>query len=206
MTESFLDTPWKVKNHLKRIVSIPTMRLHFALNGVPWGKDWQIFGVPLLQRHRKSRILLGDRLGLRSTMASNPLSPGHPVVLSTRRAGAIIVVGDDCGFTSATLVCDERIEIGNRVLLGADVLICDTDFHPLSRQGRKLDINNGARAPVIIEDDVFVGTRAIVLKGVTVGAGSVIGAGSVVTKDVPAGSIVGGNPARVIGKVRELKV
>jgi len=194
-----LDAPWKAYNHLRRVLSLPWIRLGFALAGVRWGRRWRIFGMPILQRHRGSRISLGDRLELRSTPRSNPLRPFQPVVLSTRRRGAVIVIGDDCGATGAVLVADERIEIGDRVLLGANVLITDTDFHPIDAELRRRSPHEGAHAPVVIEDDVFIGTQAVILKGVRIGRGAVVGAGAVVTRQVPAGAIVAGNPARVVG-------
>ncbi|TCK16744.1 maltose O-acetyltransferase [Ancylobacter aquaticus] len=90
-----------------------------------------------------------------------------------------------------------RITIGDRALIGPEVCILDSDFHGLSVEDRH---NPGAvrRADVVIGDDVFIGARATILKGVTVGDGAVIAAGAVVTRDVPARSIVGGNPAAVI--------
>jgi len=196
----FLDAPWKTYNHLARVVSLPWIRLGFAAAGVPWGRDWRIFGMPILQRHRGSRISLGDGLELRSTPRSNPLRPFQPVVLSTRRAGAVIRVGENCGATGAVLVADESIEIGDRVLLGANVIITDTDFHPLDPAVRRRTPQAGACSPIVIEDDVFIGTQAIILKGVRIGRGAVVGAGSVVTRAVPAGAIVAGNPARVVGQ------
>lgn len=196
----FLDAPWKTKNHLIRVLSLPRIRLGFALAGVPWGRRWRIFGMPILQRHRGSEIRLGDGLELRSTPESNPLRPFQPVVLSTRRRGAVIRVGKDCGATGAVLVADERIDVGDRVLLGANVLITDTDFHPLDPAVRRETPQAGARAPVVIEDDVFIGTQAVILKGVHIGRGAVVGAGAVVTRAVPAGAIVAGNPARIVGR------
>lgn len=197
----FLEAPWKAKNHLIRVLSLPRIRLGFALAGVQWGRRWRIFGMPILQKHRGSEICLGDGLELRSTPASNPLRPFQPVVLSTRRRGAVIRVGKDCGATGAVLVAEERIEVGDRVLLGANVLITDTDFHPLAPDQRRRTPQAGAHAPVVIEDDVFVGTQAIILKGVRIGRGAVVGAGAVVTRTVPPGAIVAGNPARVVGQV-----
>lgn len=111
------------------------------------------------------------------------------------------MIGDDCGMTGAVLVADQSIVIGHRVLVGANAVISDTDFHPLSPLERRQDISAGASSPITIEDDVFIGMRALILKGVTVGRGAVVGAGSVVTKDVPRGSIVAGNPAKVVGMV-----
>jgi len=198
-----LDAPWKAVNHLARVLSLPRIRVGFAMAGVPWGRRWRIFGMPILQRHRGSEISLGDGLELRSTPRSNPLRPFQPVVLSTRRAGAVIRMGENCGATGVVLVADERIEVGDRVLLGANVVITDTDFHPVDPTVRRQSPAAGAHAPVVIEDDVFVGTQALILKGVRIGRGAVVGAGSVVTRSVPAFAIVAGNPARVVGSTIE---
>jgi acetyltransferase-like isoleucine patch superfamily enzyme len=193
--------PWTVGLELRRRLAWPLVRAQFAWHGVAWGRGWRVFGRPILQRHRGSRIALGDGLTLRSWPRSNPLAPTAPVVLSTRRADAAITVGDDCGFTGTTLVAAARISVGNRVLVGGNASIVDFDFHPLTPEGRAEDINAGAAAPIVIEDDVFVGMEALVLKGVTVGEGAVVGAGAVVTQDVPPRTVVAGNPATV---VREL--
>lgn len=142
--------------------------------------------------------MLGDGLELRSWKASNPLAPSHPVVLATRRASARIQVGHGCGFTGATIVAATSVIIGDRVLVGANSTIVDTDFHPLTRAGREADILAGACAPVTIHDDAFIGMHCLILKGVTIGANSVIAAGSVVTRDVPPNVIAAGNPARVV--------
>lgn len=170
----------------------------FNLKGVAWGHGWRILGMPMIQRHRGSQIKLGDDLTLRSWASSNPLMPNHAVVLCTRTRTAVISIGDNCGLTGATLVAAERIEIGDGVLIGANVTIVDTDFHPLSPQERSDDINNGKHQPVVIESDVFIGMHSLILKGVRVGQGSVIGAGSVVTKDVPPNVIAAGNPAQIV--------
>ena len=197
-----LDAPWKVRNHLERFVALPLIRAQFLLSGVAWGKNWRVFGQPIIQRHRGSEIILGDNIELRSSVRSNPLAPNHPVVLSTRTAHAKLIIGAGTGLTGATVVAAERIEIGTRVLVGANAVIVDTDFHPLSAEERRRDINAGATALVVIEDDVFIGTQALILKGVHLGRGCVIGAGSVVTRDVPANMIAAGNPAKVLGPVK----
>ncbi len=201
MLHAVLDTPWRVQNELRRLLALPLIRLHFRLHGIAWGQRWRIFGMPIIQRHRRSSITLGDGLELRSWPQSNPLAPVHPVVLATRNAGALIRIGVDCGLTGTTIVAAERVIIGDRVLLGANTTVVDTDFHPLTPQERQRDMLNGRHAPVLIEDDVFVGMHSLILKGVTIGRGSVIGAGSVVTRDVPPGVIVAGNPARVVRSV-----
>lgn len=83
-------------------------------------------------------------------------------------------------------------------MIGSGCLITTTDSHPIHWEARRLNTEPPASAPVIIEDDVFIGARSIVLKGVTIGQGAVIGAGSVVTKSIPPRVIAAGNPAKVI--------
>ncbi|MCB9103918.1 MAG: acyltransferase [Anaerolineales bacterium] len=157
--------------------------------------------MPIIQRHRLSQMILGDGLELRSWPGSNLLTPNHAVVLATWQAGAVLRLGNHCGLTGAVVVAARRVEIGDRVLLGANCTVTDTDFHPLAPGDRQQDILAGATAPVVIEDDVFIGMHSLILKGVTIGRGAVIGAGSVVTRDVPPGIIVAGNPARRVGPV-----
>lgn len=193
-----LDMPWAALLELRRLLALPAIRLLCRAHGVTPGRRWRIYGAPTIQRFRGSRIVLGDGLVLRSWRASNPLAPHHPVALATRAAGALIAVGEDVGMTGATLVAAERITIGDRVLIGANTTIVDTDFHPLAPAARRADPQAGAHAPVTIEDDVFIGMQCLILKGVRLGAGCVIGAGSVVTRDVPPGALAAGNPARVV--------
>lgn len=112
-------------------------------------------------------------------------------------SGASLKIGKNVGISSSCLWCTKSITIGNHVDIGADTLILDTDAHNINWQERR---NHGERSskPIVIEEDVFIGTRCIILKGVTIGARSVIGAGSVVTKDIPSDCIAAGNPCKVI--------
>jgi acetyltransferase-like isoleucine patch superfamily enzyme len=103
--------------------------------------------------------------------------------------------------TGGVLCAAERIVIGNHVSVGANSTIIDTDFHPLSASERHIDPAQGKTAAVNIEDDVFIGMNCLILKGVTIGQGSVVGAGSVVTRDVPPCTIVAGNPASFVREV-----
>lgn len=122
-------------------------------------------------------------------------------------------IGNWCHFCGAVLLCEGSVTIGNYVSLGWNVSITDSDFHPIDPAQRIEDaiacsnIGNGrprpavVNKPVVIEDDVWIGPCSTILKGVRIGAGSFIEAGSVITHDVPPGSRVMGNPARVIGRV-----
>lgn len=90
------------------------------------------------------------------------------------------------------VVCAKKIEIGNNVAIARDVIIRDTDAHQI------VDSKHQMKQEVIIGDNVWIGTRAIIMKGVHIGDGAVVAAGAIVTKDVPANAIVAGVPAKVI--------
>jgi acetyltransferase-like isoleucine patch superfamily enzyme len=122
-------------------------------------------------------------------------------------------IGDFCYFTNAVLLCELEIRIGNYVVIGWNATIADTDFHPLAPAERIADaiacspLGKGRprpevlKLPVIIEDDVWIGPNATILKGVRIGSGAWIEAGSLVTRDVPPRARVLGNPAQIIGEV-----
>jgi acetyltransferase-like isoleucine patch superfamily enzyme len=201
MFSPLFDTPWKICNELLRLLVFPYNRLSFALAGIAWGKGWRLQGSPIIQKHRKSLMVLGDYLNLRSTVRSNPLGPEHPVILCTWQAGSLLEIGAHFGMTGGTICAAERITIGDRVIVGANSTIIDTDFHPLDSQTRHLFPQNAKTKPVLIDDDVFIGMNCLILKGVHLGKGCVIGAGSVVIHDVPQGFIAAGNPARVLKEI-----
>jgi acetyltransferase-like isoleucine patch superfamily enzyme len=191
-------SPWKAFNTLERLLLLPLIRGSFWWCGIAWGQGWRIYGLPILQRHQQSRIVLGDYLELRSTVRSNPLGPSHPVILSTRRPAALLQVGDHFSMTGGSIVAEEKITIGNHVAVGCNSTIIDTDFHPLDpiyRQEHPLDAET---APITIGDHVFIGMNSLILKGVSIGENTVIGAGSVVTRSLPANVIAAGNPAKVL--------
>ena len=145
---------------------------------------------------REPGLVLGDRVKVYTWTTFNVEPTG------------VLEVGDDSTLVGAVFMCAENIRIGRRVIVSYNVTIADSDFHPRDPELRKLDaIANapeGDRSrrptvvsrPVVIEDDVWIGIGAIVLKGVQIGKGARIGAGAVVTSNVPAGAVVIGNPAR----------
>ncbi len=200
MTE-FQNTPWKITNEVLRRLLFPYIRLFFAVNGIQWEHNWKILGVPIIQKHRLSQIRIGPGLWLRSTTRSNPLGPNHPVILCTWKSGAVIEIGKNFAMTGGALVAANRITIGNDVNLGANSTMIDTDFHPLDPIERRLNPQDAEAAPININDDVFIGMNCLILKGVTIGQNSIIGAGSVVSRDIPPGVIAAGNPAKIIKSI-----
>ena len=94
------------------------------------------------------------------------------------------------------ILCAESVTIGSGCTFSWEVQVLDNDFHAITVDG----VQQPKTAPVVIGDRVWVGTRAVILKGVTIGDGAIVAAGAVVNKDVPAGAIVAGIPAKVVGR------
>jgi acetyltransferase-like isoleucine patch superfamily enzyme len=201
MLHQLHSTPWKVVNELRRYGLIPLARLYFFMHGIAWQPGWRIYGLPLIQRYGGSTIRIGRQLQMRNWLGSNPLGVNHRSILATWSAEASIKIGDQAGLTGTTICAQTSIKIGHRVRFGANSTVVDTDFHPLVVADRLRQPTSGQACPVVIEDDAFIGMAAIILKGSHIGQGAVIGAGSVVTGQIPANVIAAGNPARV---VREL--
>ena len=124
------------------------------------------------------------------------------------RPGVSFRAGDRCYFGDSNFVIAEGIECGDDVLVSWGVTVVDHDSHAIAWEGRVNDVLNWAQGrkdwdqvrtgKVVIEDRAWIGFNAIILKGVRIGREAVVAAGSVVTRDVPAGTVVGGNPARVL--------
>lgn len=115
--------------------------------------------------------------------------------------GSELTIGDNVGISNTLIYCSQKITIGNNVFIGGGTMIFDNNFHSvdyLDRRGPDNGCGKARRLPVTIDDDVFIGAKCIILKGVTIGARSTIAAGSVVVKDIPSDCIAGGNPCKVI--------
>jgi len=159
--------------------------------------------MPIVSIAKSSSIIIGDRCVLTSVSEYTALGVNHPIVLRTLRPNAVISIGSDTGMSGTSICAGVKVSIGGRCLIGANVIIADTDFHPVDATDRRYcgDDRKVAAEPVIIEDNVFIGANTIVLKGVRIGRNSVVGAGSTVTCNVPPDSVAAGNPARVIKKM-----
>ncbi len=171
-------------------------------HGIGWDSTWTFRGRPVIRKVPGAAIHIGRNVVFTSKCRRNSWGLIQPVVLMARRKGASIVIGDDTGLSGCTITAIERIEIGRGVLVGSGVIVADNDAHSL-RPGNRLYGDDIESKPVSIGNGVLLGARAIVLKGVTIGDHAVVGAASVVTRDVPAYAIVAGNPARFVRDCRE---
>ena len=184
--------------------SAPAIWTHGALpDNVQAGLGTVISGEVAFKRLR-SRHTPALAIGAQCTMDGVQFAVGEQ---------GRIEIGDYCYFTNAVLLCELAVQIGSYVVIGWNTTIADTDFHPLAPALRIADAvacsplgKDRVRPPipqraVVIEDDVWIGPNATILKGVRIGAGSFIEPGALVTRSVPARSRVSGNPAEVVGTV-----
>jgi maltose O-acetyltransferase len=132
-------------------------------------------------------MIIGERARLVSTVARLELVAAEGATLEIG-AGTFVNYG-------GSIAASQLVRIGPHCSIGTHAIIMDSDFHRLEPDRR---YERPDSAPIVLEENVWLGARVIVLKGVTIGTGSVIGAGSVVTRDVPPLCLAAGVPARVI--------
>ncbi len=138
-----------------------------------------------------SKIIIGDNCGFRSRMNSNLIGINRRCTVSTLSSEAKILVGNHCGFSGTVIGSFKSIKIGDNVRFGANALITDSNWHTD-------DPRSGDAKEVIIEDNVWIGEGVKILRGVIIGKNSVIGAGSIVTRNIPSNVVAAGNPCKVI--------
>jgi acetyltransferase-like isoleucine patch superfamily enzyme len=190
-----------------------TPRFHSLVPGTKLAGDWHPGSIPHNIRVGENSVIDSSFCFQRFRARRNvALRVGRDVTLWRTSLAieedALVEIGDCCFVGNASLVCSARITIGNCVFIAGGVTIVDSDFHPLSPAARLADtialspIGDRSKrpkvesAPVTIEDDVWIGFNATILKGLRIGAGAVIAPGAVVVKDVPSAARVAGNPAR----------
>ena len=194
---------WGIKK-----VMLKYNRIKMILLGVNLGKNAKVYNSVYLEIHPESKVTVGDDFVMSSGDSFNPLCRNIKGCIVAERANTKITIGHHVGMSSPCLWAKQEITIGDYVNIGGDCIIMDSDAHNLDWRVRdslkmfnskeSLDTYTAKCAPIHIGSHVLIGARCIILKGVTIGVGSIIAAGSIVTKDVPANVIAGGNPCRVI--------
>lgn len=184
-------------------------RIWFRIIGITYGKNMRVFDKIYI--HGNGNITIGDNFVFTSGAGINPICRNILGALSVPFKNSQIIIGNNVGISSACLWAKERIVIGNNVNIGGSCMILDNDAHPHDYIKRRNDYceyvglekysHEIPTLPIVIEDDVWIGAHSLILKGVRIGARSIIAAGSVVTSDIPSDSIAGGNPAKVIRKL-----
>lgn len=173
----------------------PIVLLNLKWWGIRCGYSLKVNGRIRLKRKASSTIIIGNNCTFNSRPNSNLIGVNRPCMISTLSDNAILQIGDNCGFSGTVIGAFESIIIGNNVRCGANTLITDADWH-------LDDYRAGEPRPVIIEDGVWLGEGVKVMKGVTIGENSLIGAGSIVIKDIPANVVAAGNPCKVIKPIQ----
>ncbi|MDH3296818.1 MAG: acyltransferase [Gemmatimonadota bacterium] len=162
----------------------------------PGGRGLYLEGKALPLVMGKPRIFLGDRVRINTLTTFTAHTASDQPTLR---------IGDDVYIGSNVLVAiGSEVTIGDRVLIAARVFLAGYDGHPVNPIDRSAGVPDAVAPPIRIGDDSWIGAGAFIGKGVTVGRCAVVAASSVVTRDVPDGAIVGGNPARVIRDIESL--
>lgn len=199
MVIDFLREAKRCRNCISKYVN----RIMFHLHGINYGCRMCVHGDVGLRISPKGQVTIGSDFYMSSGWHINPLSRNIEGNITVNDY-AQLQIGNNVKISSATLRCHQSISIGNYVQIGGGTILMDSDAHSLDymeRRNLNIDKKKKHNAPIVIEDDVLIGAYCTVLKGVTIGARSVIGAGSVVVKSIPSDCIAAGNPCKVIKQI-----
>lgn len=192
-----------LKNFIKISIGIPNIlynRLLLSFGNVSFEMFPTINGRLMITG--KGKLIFGKNVKINSSRKSNHIGEANRTIFKIKDKDALISIGNNTGISNSAFVCRKKIEIGNNVKIGGGVKIYDSDAHSLNykeRMNPNTDIM--IKKEVVLKDHCFIGAYCMILKGVTIGERSIIGAGSVVAKDVPSDEIWAGNPAKFIKKL-----
>lgn len=192
---------WELRKDVSALLSSPVVYMGAFLMDIRLGRRCRFNGLPIWQRHPLSVIIVGEGCTFTSNRITNLFGIDRPCIISTHTKAARIEIGQRCGFSGTVIGAAQQVRVGNDVLCGANTLITDFDWHAIDPAMRRAGTPNSN--PVIIENNVWLGANVMVMKGVTIGKNSVIGAGSIVTADIPANVIAAGIPCKVLKNMAE---
>lgn len=178
-------------------------KLLLRLNRVKFGSGLACLNsVPSLQINRHAgQVSIGNHVTFNSYGDQSWNSKCKLIVLS----GASLSIGEGSGMNGVMIYCSREIRIGRNVKIGGGTRISDSNHHSLDYKVRrtKEDSKCAKSIPIVIGDDAFIGANCYIGKGVKIGDRSIVAAGSVVEKSIPADEVWGGNPARCIKKLNQ---
>lgn len=184
-------------------------KLIMRLTKVEYGKNLLLKGIPVIFNKSGARLKIGENVTIKSSFLSNLVGLYSRTIIVTRAPGAVIEIGNNVGISGATIYARKGIYIGDNTCIGGNCKILDNDFHPMDAEARNkllADVNGGDSEQVLgreihIGKNCFIGCNSIILKGTVLGDGCVVGAGAVVSGQFEVGSVIAGNPAKVVRKV-----
>ncbi|MCH4191997.1 MAG: acyltransferase [Butyrivibrio sp.] len=186
------------------------VKILLKITGTEYGQHLTLKGVPFIYNTKGASIKIGNKVTVKSSFLSNLVGLYSRTIIVTRAKGARIEIGNNVGISGATIYARKGIYIGENTAIGGNCKILDNDFHPIDQEARLEllnDVHGGEAADLIptkeihIGKDCFIGCNTIILKGTELGDGCVVGAGAVVSGKFEAGSVIVGNPAKVIRKL-----
>ena len=176
-------------------------RFNLIISGVIIGKHVNTCGIIYLRNYaQKGKIQIGNDVIINSGLRANPVGKLKRTSFIVGQNGHI-VLGNRVRISNTTLFSQNSISIGDDTFIGGGTQVFDTDFHSIYSKFRINGNTDIITAPVEIGQRVFIGADVIILKGVRIGDDSVLGAGSVVTSNIPSGQVWAGNPARLIKRM-----
>jgi acetyltransferase-like isoleucine patch superfamily enzyme len=193
----FLERVFRYRNITNVLIFNPLIHCICRVKGVKIGNKVIFNGLPVVRRYENSDIIIGNDCTFNSARNSVRVGLEKRCTFVTLTKKSKIIIGNNSGGSGMILLAANLIKIGNSVLIGAHTMIIDNDFHHSDPDKRQQTEDIPTR-PIIIEDNVFIGTNCMILKGVTIGQNSVIGANSVVVTSIPPNSIAIGNPCKVV--------
>lgn len=180
---------------------------HAWTNVLFWGngvkhRDFHTNGTPFISVARRGKCTIGADFHTNNGITGNPIGTGRKCILFVDN-DAELTIGNHVGLSQCALVSTCQLTIEDYVKIGGGTSVVTTDFHSLTPDDRikGTDIENRTNAPITIKRNAFIGMNCIILKGVTIGENSVVGAGSVVTTSIPDNEIWAGNPAKLVRKI-----
>ncbi|MHC4083602.1 MAG: acyltransferase [Planctomycetota bacterium] len=198
---NFIGSSYVLYGKVVRTVHSSVARFRLICCGTKVGKKLSVRGWIHLHISPKAEVVIGNNVMLKSGFADNPTASSLRTGIWCY-SGAKLDIGDNTGIFGTTIVCSESVKIGSNTLIAGGTHIYDSDFHSLEAGVRIEGDDQVQTLPVSIGNQCWIGSCCIILKGVMIGDQAVIGAGSVVTKDVPPRQVWAGNPAKLI---KELK-